>query len=228
MERGKAQAQPPAAFTEGATPYLAARREWDERYGDALARAANWRRAAFAALGLAALAVLGVVYVGAQSKIKPFVVELNALGDPIALAQPVTGGAVAQRITEAQVANWVWNAKTVLPDPNAQKVLIKSVYAMLSNAAAGYLNDWYQKHPPFGASVITDVAITAVLPVAAQTYQVDWSETSYQNGRPLGPAQQWKANITVTQDRAQARSPQALIANPLGIFITNVTWTQIV
>lgn len=228
MERDRKQANPPPApHHEGATPYLAARREWDERYGDALARAANWRLAAFAALGLAALAVLGVVYVGAQSKIKPYVVELNAMGDPIAMAQPATG-AVTQRIIEAQVANWIWNAKTVLPDPNAQKVLISNVYAMLSNAGAGYLNDWYQKHPPFGSTTTIDVAITAVLPVAAHTYQVDWTETSYQNGRALGPAQQWKANITVMQDRAQARSPQALIANPLGIFITNVTWTQIV
>ena len=46
-----------------ANPYLEARREWDERYGDALSRAHHWRLAAFAALSLAGVAVLGVAYV---------------------------------------------------------------------------------------------------------------------------------------------------------------------
>ena len=36
----------------GSNPYLAARREWDERYGDLISRARNWRLAAFLALGI--------------------------------------------------------------------------------------------------------------------------------------------------------------------------------
>ena len=54
-----------------ANPYLSARREWDERYGDAIARAKSWRYAAIGALAVAAIAVTGVVFIGAQSKIKP-------------------------------------------------------------------------------------------------------------------------------------------------------------
>ncbi|WP_276709048.1 VirB8/TrbF family protein [Thiomonas arsenitoxydans] len=45
-----------------ANPYLNARREWDERYGDALARAKTWRLAAFASLAVAAIAVAGITY----------------------------------------------------------------------------------------------------------------------------------------------------------------------
>ena len=58
----------------GHNPYLDARREWDERYGDALARASNWRRAAFAALAVALVAVVGIAHIGAQSKIEPYVI----------------------------------------------------------------------------------------------------------------------------------------------------------
>ena len=89
--------------TGSVNPYLAARREWDERYGDALARAHHWRLAAFAALALAAVAVFGLAYVGSLSKIKPYVVALDHLGDPLAMTQPVAGGAIAQRIIAAQV-----------------------------------------------------------------------------------------------------------------------------
>ena len=38
-------------------PYLAARKEWDERYGDLISRARNWRAAFFVAAAIALLAV---------------------------------------------------------------------------------------------------------------------------------------------------------------------------
>ena len=69
-----------------ANPYLNARREWDERYGDALARAKSWRYAAIGALAVAAIAVTGVVFIGAQSKIKPYVVAIDKMGNPVAMA----------------------------------------------------------------------------------------------------------------------------------------------
>jgi type IV secretion system protein TrbF len=33
----------PSPHSEEYNPYLAARREWDERYGDQITRAKNWR-----------------------------------------------------------------------------------------------------------------------------------------------------------------------------------------
>jgi type IV secretion system protein VirB5 len=208
-----------------ANPYLNARREWDERYGDALSRAKNWRLAAFASLAIASVAVLGITYIGAQSKIKPFVVAIDKMGNPIAMAQPVTGGAINQRIVEAQVANWLWNARTVLSDPAAQKVLIGRVYDMLGSDAAGYLNQYYSAHPPFG--YVANVTITSVLPISRDTYQINWDETTVQNGQPQ-PAQHWKANITTAQDVKLAENPQIMLDNPLGLFIKNITWTPVV
>ena len=38
--------------TNPSNPYLNARREWDERYGDQIARAKSWRAAAFASLAV--------------------------------------------------------------------------------------------------------------------------------------------------------------------------------
>ena len=208
-----------------ANPYLNARREWDERYGDALSRARNWRMAAFASLAIAGVAVLGITYIGAQSKIKPFVVAIDKMGNPIAMAQPVTGGAINQRIVEAQVANWLWNARSVLSDPAAQKILIGRVYAMLGSDAAGYLNQYYSAHPPFG--YVANVTITSVLPISRDTYQINWDEVTVQNGQTQ-PAQHWKANITTAQDPKLADNPQVMLDNPLGLFIKNVTWTPVV
>jgi type IV secretion system protein VirB5 len=208
-----------------ANPYLNARREWDERYGDALARAKNWRMAAFASLAIAGVAVLGITYIGAQSKIKPFVVAIDKIGNPIAMAQPVTGGAINQRIVEAQVANWLWNARSVLSDHAAQKILIDRVYTMLGSDAAGYLNQYYSAHPPFG--YVANVTITSVLPISGNTYQINWDEATVKNGQPQ-PVQHWKANITTARDPKLADNPRVMLDNPLGLFIKNITWTPVV
>jgi type IV secretion system protein VirB5 len=209
-----------------ANPYLNARREWDERYGDALSRAHHWRLAAFASLVVAALAVAGIAYVGGQSKIEPFVVALDKMGDPVAVARPAGGSAVSQRIIEAQVANWIWTARTVVPDAVAQKALIAKVYAVAAVGAASYLNTYYAAHPPFGDFTI-NVTITSVLPISRDTWQVGWDEMRYVGGQPK-PVEHWRANITTGVDPKLADSPQVMLDNPLGLFIKNVTWTPIV
>src|SRR5579871_930465 len=65
-------------------PYLAARHEWDERYGDFITRAKNWRTmAAFSSL-IALVATVGIVWLSARSHVIPFVVLVDNLGRPVA------------------------------------------------------------------------------------------------------------------------------------------------
>lgn len=212
--------------TQSAHPYLAARREWDERYGDAIARAYSWRLATFASLTLAGIAVLGAIYIGAQPKIKPYVIALDKLGDPVAFAQPASGRAVEQRVLEAQVASWVWEARTVLPDASAQKSLVRKVYAMTGAEAAGYLNRYYAEHPPFGDYSVA-VTITSVLVTGHETWQVSWDEQKSQNGQPQG-VEHWKAQVTTGIDPKFAQSARVLLDNPLGIFVRSLAWTRVV
>lgn len=209
-----------------AHPYLAARREWDERYGDALARAYSWRLAAFGSLAVAVIAVLGIVYIGAQPKIKPYVIALDKLGDPVAFAQPAAGSAIEQRVLEAQIAGWLWNARTVLPDPQAQKTLIRKVYAMTGTDAAGYLNRYYSAHPPFGDLSVA-VTITSVLPTSRDTWTVSWDEQKSQNSQPQA-TEHWKAEVTTGIDAKIAENPRVLLDNPLGIFVRAIAWTAVV
>ena len=210
-----------------ATPYLNARREWDERYGDALSHARSWRFAALASIAVAGLAVAGVSYIGAQSKIQPFVVAIDQMGSPVAIAQPTGGSAVSQRILIAQIANWIWNARTQLSDPAAQKVLIDQVYALSSADTGKYLNGYYKAHSPFtdDGSVVR-VNVTSALPVSENTYQVTWVESRAQPGQTV-TTQNWKANLTLGIDPKLADKPQVALANPLGIFIKSLTWTQV-
>ncbi|WP_428946780.1 VirB8/TrbF family protein [Acidithiobacillus ferrooxidans] len=207
-------------------PYLNARREWDERYGDALSRAHNWKIMAFGAVAVAGIAVAGIAYIGAQSKIEPMVVAIDKMGNPIAMAQPVTGGAVNQRIIEAQVASWVWNWRSMLSDPIAQKHLLAQVYAMASTQTAAEIDPWYKRSWTADAGYVVSPHITSILPVSKDTYQVNWSETKYKDGQSDGTTH-YKGNVTVGIDKKIAGTAQASMLNPLGIYVQSITWTKV-
>lgn len=55
-------------------PYLAARQEWNERYGDAIAAARSWRLAALLASSVCLVLAAGSIYLGSQSALVPYIV----------------------------------------------------------------------------------------------------------------------------------------------------------
>ena len=66
-------------------PYLAARREWDERYGGQIAQIRHWRWAAFLALTAAAVSSAGLVAMLSERRIVPYVVKVDKLGSALAV-----------------------------------------------------------------------------------------------------------------------------------------------
>lgn len=208
-------------------PYLNARREWDERYGDLISRAKNWRIVAMSSLAVAGLACAGIAYVGAQSKIQPFVVMVDQLGSPVAVARPAVMGKekADQRIKVAQLANWVVNARTITSDRAAQQVMIDKVYAMTGRDAAEYLNGWFRDHSPFGGDEMVHVEIASVLPQSADTYQVSWIETRSKHGQ-AAKKERWKSLLTVAQSDELANKPGVALWNPFGLYIKEMSWTK--
>ena len=65
-------------------PYLAARREWDERYGNLITRERNWRIMALLSTFVALIAVGGLIRLSTKSHIVPFVVAMDPLGRTVA------------------------------------------------------------------------------------------------------------------------------------------------
>src|SRR5579863_6690025 len=117
------------------TPYLSARREWNERYGDYIARARSWRWAAFSALAVSLVLAVGVVWQGAQSKVVPYVVEVDKLGDAVAVARADRAASADVRVIKAQLAAWTVDVRSVSSDPLAQKAALSRSYAMTAATA---------------------------------------------------------------------------------------------
>ncbi|MDE2324392.1 MAG: type IV secretion system protein [Betaproteobacteria bacterium] len=197
----------------------------DDRYGDQIACAKSWRIAAVAALAVATVAVAGVAHIGAQSKIKPFVVAIDRMGSPIAVAQPSDGSGVTQHIIEAQLANWIVNTRTVLPDQTAQQTLLSRSYAMLSSNAGQHGERLVQGQQPVRHGLHRQPTSQQRAADGANTYQVNWTEVKAVPGQN-STTTHWKAQITVGVDAKLADKPQVMLDNPLGIFIQSLNWTQ--
>src|SRR5688500_7931182 len=65
-------------------PYLIARREWDERYGNLITRARNWRLVAILCAAIALVQTVGMIWLSVRSKIVPYVVAVDSLGRQVA------------------------------------------------------------------------------------------------------------------------------------------------
>ena len=216
----------PAAAGDAAldSPYLSARREWNERYGDYIAHARNWRWAAFGALAVSLVLAVGVAWQAAQSKVVPYVVEVDKLGDAVAVARADRAAPTDLRVITAQLAAWIVDVRSVSSDPLAQKSALARSYALTAATATIFLNDYYRQHSPFGQPRTVAVSVDAVLPISKQTYQIQWSEDARDlQGRELATTH-WIASVTVAFD--PPTDERGILSNPLGLYITGISWTQ--
>jgi type IV secretory pathway TrbF-like protein len=220
-----------AADTEprqATNPYLEARREWNERYGTYIQQAHHWRTLAFISGAIALVAVIGIAYIGAQSKVVPYVVEVDKLGQVAAVAPAERTSAVDPRVIKAYLARFVVDWRSVTVDRQAQKASIDRVYAMLPSAsiAVRKLNEYYEAHNPFAAaaSASIDVSITNVLQISAQTWQVEWLEvTRDSRGEVKGRA---RLRASFILGITPPTKENLILVNPLGIYLVDLNWSQ--
>lgn len=85
---------------EPETPYQRAGQAWDERIGSARVQARNWRLMAFGSLALSGGLASGLAWQSPQSRVTPYVVEVDRLGE----ARAVNEAEAGYRPTDPQIA----------------------------------------------------------------------------------------------------------------------------
>jgi len=210
-------------------PYLAARREWDERYGDLVTRARNWRLMALLSGLIALMATTGIVWLSVRSHVVPFVVLVDNLGRSVAsgIADQTEPG--DDRLKRASVFNWVENLRLVTTDGVAQRKAIDRVYSQIASGSAAqtFIGDFYRNDPPFKRAQTTTVSVEvkSVLPTSDRTYEIEWSETTRDLYGAVKATDLWKGSLSIAvnppKDEREAR------INPLGIYITDMSWAKV-
>lgn len=218
------------ARTAGSDWYENARREWNERYGGYIARARAWRLTAMAALVVAAIAVTGIGWIGAQSKLVPYIVQIDKEGVAVAVqpAEQAKGVKDQDRIMKALLGRWIVDLRTVTPDVNLEKSAIHEVYAHLDrdDPAETEISSYYTNNNPFdrAAKELVAVDILGVLEVSPQTWQVEWNETSRDRRGTVMSRAHMKGMLTV--EIVSPTNEKTIRDNPTGLYIKNIDWSK--
>lgn len=212
------------------TPYKRARQEWDARMGGALAQAFNWRRAFFCQTGLVLLSLGGMVYLGAQPKAVPHIVEVDQLGAATyrgPVGKPAGEFTPSAASLKYHLRRFVEATRSVSSDPAVIKLNWVEAYALATAQGANMLTAYVQKNDPFqrAARERVSVEVTGLVQVSAETWQVDWRETRWdESGNPQGSAL-WRGMFRVLVRPPE--SEEQLAKNPLGLFIDEFHWDRV-
>lgn len=209
-------------------PYVEARREWNERYGDYIHQAQHWRMMAILSGLVSLVCVIGICYIGSRSKVVPYIVEVDKIGDAVAVGRADRVPTVDARVIKAYLARFVVDWRSVTIDSQAQKSAVDRVYSMVprGSVAVSKMSDYFRANNPFSAAAKGTVAaaVTNVLPISEKTWQVEWEEVRRDTRGLVLNTVRMKASVLVGVTPPTSESQ--VLLNPLGVYITDLNWSQ--
>ncbi len=210
---------------EPETPYQRAGQLWDERIGSARVQARNWRSMAFGGLFLTTGLSGALVWQSMQSRVVPYVVEVDALGEARAVA-PV---ATEYRPSDPQIAwhlgRFIANIRSKSLDPVLMRENWLAAYDFASPRGAIFLGEYARSANPFAdvGDRTVSVQVTSVVRASDASFQVKWTETAYERGSLAGTSR-WTAILTVTVK--PPKNADMLRKNPLGLYVDAIDWSR--
>jgi type IV secretion system protein VirB5 len=210
---------------EPVTPFQKAGQVWDERIGSARVQARNWRLIAFGCLAMSSGLAAGLLWQSAQSRVAPYVVEVDRLGEARAVA-PADGD---YRPTDPQIAwhlgRFISNVRSVSIDPVLVRENWLAAYDFATDRASVFLGEYARANDPFADIGDRSVAvqITSVVRASDDSFQVKWIEQTFERGS-LARTERWTAMLTVTV--RPPRNADVLRRNPLGLYVKGIDWSR--
>jgi len=210
---------------EPVTPYQRAGQVWDERIGSARVQASNWRLIAFGGLLLSTGLSGGLLWQSMQSRVVPYVVEVDRLGEASAVA-PLKEG---YQPTDPQIAWHLGRFITIVRSVSLDPVLMRqnwlSAYDFVTERGSRFLNEYARSAQPFAqvGDRTVSVQVTSVIRASDRSFQVKWTETAYERGSLAGTSR-WTAILSVQVK--QPTSADELRKNPLGLHVDGIDWSK--
>jgi type IV secretion system protein TrbF len=207
------------------TPYQKAGQLWDERIGSARVQARNWRLMAFGGLLLSSALASGLLWQSMQSRVVPYVVAVDHLGEPQAIAP----ASATYQPTDPQIAwhlaKFVANVRGLSLDPVVVRDNWLAAYDVVTDRGGLFLNEQARAADPFGqgANKTVSVQVTSVVRASDASFQVKWSESQYERGS-LASTSNWTAILTVIIQ--QPKTAEVLRKNPLGLYVDAIAWSR--
>ncbi|QBM75930.1 conjugal transfer protein TrbF [Sphingomonas sp. AAP5] len=210
---------------EPETPYQRAGQVWDNRIGTARAQASNWRLMAFGGLALSSMMSAALIWQSSQSRVTPYVVEVDRLGE----ARAVTAAEAGYRATDPQIAwhlaKFIENVRSISLDPVLMRRDWLSAYDFATPRGAVALGDYAHTANPFAAigDKTVSVQVVSVVRASDRSFQIKWIENAYDHGASVGVSH-WTGILTIA-NRTPSNA-ETLRRNPLGIYVDAIDWSR--
>lgn len=210
---------------EPETPYQRAGQLWDERIGAARVQARNWRWMAFGGLLLSTGLAAALVWQSMQSRVLPYVVEVDRLGE----TRSVAPADAAFKPTDPQIAwhlgRFVKNVRSRSLDAVTMREDWLAAYDHATERGGLFLGDYARAANPFaevGRRTVS-VQVTSVVRASDTSFQIKWTERAYERGSLAGTSR-WTAMVTIKLQ--PPRSADVLRRNPLGLYVDAIDWSR--
>ncbi len=216
-------------------PYLNARRVWNTEAMALMSSQRAWMVVGIVSMIIAAIAVMGALHVGAQSKFVPYVVQVDNLGQMLYSGTVKQAAAADRRIIRAMLHDFITHSRIVTKDERLQTQAVHKTYAyLLSNfPSTQKMNEYMNSAPestPFARAkkLTVETDIDTILQRTPDTWQVDWIETvRYASHMTPDERYRMRAVITTAFLPPDSKTPEEqIMRNPIGMYIKDFSWTK--
>jgi type IV secretion system protein VirB5 len=207
-------------------PYERAKSVWNERYRSFVTAKRNWQILAVTALLSNAAQAGGMVWLASQSRVVPYIVRVDDVGKTVVLGPAQRTTVSDPKVIAWQLGDYLQRARQVTADRTAQKALLERVYGATKGAATITLNESFRERNPFllmEHHTIT-ASVESLLQLSPETWQADWTEIRRSIDGQTQSTERWTGQFTVAIEPPS--TPEGLASNPLGFFVTHITWSR--
>lgn len=202
----------------------------EDRYLRLNKQVANWRIFSFIALIIVGISVVGNVVQGTQSKTQPFIVEVDKLGRTLAVRSLDSNDQMTNKkaMYFREMVELIENLRTVSTDPQANFKNMSRGFSRLKGGARNYANEYLGKNKPndVGQHQTIEVHVRAAIPISNKTWQIEWVEDSYSLAGTLIKSENWKASMTFSIEHPE--DEDEIRKNPIGFYVTDLSWLRII
>ena len=165
------------------------------------------------------------VWQSLQSRVTPYVVEVDKFGEVQAVAPAIQNYQPSDVQIAWYLGRFIEQVRGISIDPVLVRKNWLEAYDFVTDKGAVFLNDYARASDPFADIGIHSVSIqiTSVVRASDTSFQVKWVEQSFAHGS-LTTTERWTALLTLVIE--PPRTTDKLRKNPLGIYINGLAWSR--
>lgn len=210
-------------------PYLDAKREWLERYGDYIAQKRNWQILAMLSVLVSLICVIFLGYMGTQNKLVPYIVEVDKLGNTSRVGIVSNTDLKNTNVIKYSINTFITSWRSIWGNIDIQKKFIFDTYNYIepNSKAFTFVNNEFQTNNPFDkiGKENVKVKIKSIVALNVETWQVEWEENLVSSNGEIIDTTNYKALLQIKQ--IVPSTEEQIIKNPLGIFISDINYSKI-